>query len=119
MPFGLMNTPAVFQDLMNYVLWDMINQFVFVYLDDILIFSKTPDEHTTHILYRLLENRLFVKAEKCEFSCSSTDFLGYIISTGSISMDPDNVGAVEEWPQNYDIGNKELLAVKLALEEWR
>ena len=72
-----------------HVLRDMINQFVFVYLDDILIFSKNPEEHTTHVrkvLRRLLENRLFVKAEKCEFSCSSTTFLEYIISTANISI---------------------------------
>ena len=49
MPFGLMNAPAVFQGLVNDVLCDMINQFMFVYLDDILIFSKTPEEHTTRI----------------------------------------------------------------------
>ena len=98
MPFGLMNAPAVFQMLVNDVLWD-INKFVFVYLDDFLIFSKNPEEHTSHVrkvLQTLLENRLFVKAEKCEFSCSSTAFLGYIISTGSLSMYPEKVQAVEE-----------------------
>ena len=71
MLFGLTNAPAIFQALVNDVLRDMINQFVFVYLDDILIFSKTQQEHATHVrkvLQRLLENRLFVKAEKCEFN---------------------------------------------------
>ena len=64
MPFGLTNAPAVFQTLVN-VLRDYINVFVVVYLDDILIFSRTPKEHTTHVLLvlqRLLENRLFVRA---------------------------------------------------------
>ena len=64
-PFGLTNAPAV-----NDVLWNMNNQFVFVYLDDILMFSKSPEEYTTHVrivLRHLLENRLFVKAEKCKF----------------------------------------------------
>ena len=63
MPFGLMNVPAVFQTLVNDVLWDMINQYVFVYLDDILIFSRSPEEDMVHVwkvLQRLLENRLFV-----------------------------------------------------------
>ena len=105
MSFGLTNAPAVFQGLVNDILWDMINRFVFVYLDDILIFSKSPEEHTIHVrmvLQRLLENRLYIKAEKCEFSCSSTAFLGYIISKGSISMDPEKVRAVKEWPKPSD-----------------
>ena len=84
MPFGLTNTPAVFQGLVNDILRDMKNQFVFVYLDDILIFSKDPEEHKHHVckvLQQLLENQLFVKAEKCEFSCSSTVFLGGVAQT--------------------------------------
>ena len=70
MPFGLTNAPAVFQALINYVLRDMINLFVFVYLDDILIFSKSRHEHCQHVrqvLQRLLKNHLYVKPEKCEF----------------------------------------------------
>ena len=105
MPFGLTNAPAAFQTLVKDVLRDMINKFVFVYLDDILIFSRNPKEHRAHVhkvLQRLLENRLFVKAEKCEFSCSSTTFLGYIISTERLSMDPEKVRAVEEWPRPGD-----------------
>lgn len=65
MPFGLINAPAVFQTLVNDVLRDFLNLFVFVYLDGILIFSRTPKEHQVHVrsvLQRLLENRLFVKA---------------------------------------------------------
>ena len=54
------------------------------------------------VLQRLLENRLFMKAEKCEFSCVTTTFLGYIISTGSISMDPEKVRAIEQWPRPMD-----------------
>ncbi len=70
MPFGLTNAPAVFQALINYVLRDMLNQFAFVYLDDILIFSSSPNEHVEHVkkvLNRLLKNHLYVKPEKCEF----------------------------------------------------
>ena len=70
MPFGLTNAPAVSQALVNYVLRDMFNKFVFVYLDDILIFSRSQSEHVRHVrlvLQSLLENRLFVKAEKCSF----------------------------------------------------
>lgn len=70
MPFGLTNAPAVFQTLVNDILRDMVNQPVFVYLDDILIFSKSVQEHVQHVrrvLQRLLENQLYIKAEKCAF----------------------------------------------------
>lgn len=70
MPFGLTNATSVFQALINNVFRDFINRFVVVYLDDILIFSESMEEHISHvrqILARLLENRLFMKAEKCAF----------------------------------------------------
>ena len=95
MPFGLTNAPAVFRSLVNDVLRDMLNRSVFVYLDDILIFSKSVEEHRIHVrkvLQRLLENRLYVKA------VPSISFLGYIISQGQIEMDPAKVSAVAEWP---------------------
>ncbi|KAI3370657.1 hypothetical protein L3Q82_007223 [Scortum barcoo] len=77
MPFGLTNAPAVFQALINDVLRDFLNRFVFVYLDDILIYSRNLPDHQLHVrqvLQRLLENRLFVKKEKCEFHASQVDF---------------------------------------------
>uniref|UniRef100_A0A4W5LA02 ribonuclease H n=1 Tax=Hucho hucho TaxID=62062 RepID=A0A4W5LA02_9TELE len=101
MPFGLSNSPAVFQALVNDVLRDMIDQFIYVYLDDILIFSSSLQEHVQHVrrvLQRLLENGLFVKAEKCIFHAQSVPFLGYIISTEGIRVDPDRVKAVVDWP---------------------
>ena len=101
MPFGLTNAPAVFQALVNDILRDMLNVFVFVYLDDILIFSRTMSEHIRHVqlvLRRLLENSLFVKGEKCEFHAKSVPFLGYIVAEGSIQMDPAKVSAVTSWP---------------------
>ncbi|KAL0180316.1 hypothetical protein M9458_025758, partial [Cirrhinus mrigala] len=101
MPFGLTNAPAVFQNLVNDVLGDMLSRFVFVYLDDILIFSKSEAEHVQHVravLQRLLQNQLFVKAEKCEFHSSTVSFLGFILSAGDIRMDPEKVEAVKAWP---------------------
>lgn len=101
LPFGLTNAPAVFQCLVNDVLRDMINKFVFVYLDDILIFSRSLTEHTSHVrkvLQRLLENQLFVKAEKCEFHRNSVSFLGYVVSAGTVEMDQQKIKAVVEWP---------------------
>lgn len=77
MSFGLTNAPAVFQASVNDVLRDMINQYVFVYLDDILVFSKDFSSHHKHVrsvLVRLLQNNLFFKTEKCEFHQTATSF---------------------------------------------
>ncbi|KAK7883026.1 hypothetical protein WMY93_029200 [Mugilogobius chulae] len=101
MPFGLTNAPAVFQSFVNDILRDMLDIFVFVYLDDILIFSPDPDSHVQHVrqvLQRLLEHQLYVKAEKCEFHVSSVSFLGYVVSEGEIKMDPAKISAVRDWP---------------------
>ncbi|KAK7929110.1 hypothetical protein WMY93_005505 [Mugilogobius chulae] len=102
MPFGLTNAPAVFQAMINDVLRDFLNRFVFVYLDDILIFSSSPEEHMVHVrqvLQRLLENKLYVKAEKCEFNVQSVSFLGYIIGCGQVKPDPSKIQAVADWPR--------------------
>lgn len=109
MPFGLTNAPAVFQALVNDVLRDFLNRFVFVYLDDILIFSKNQSDHENHVrqvLLRLLENKLFVKAEKCEFHQESVGFLGYIVGHGRLEADPGKIKTVAEWP--VPISRKEL-----------
>ncbi|KAG1952394.1 retrotransposable element [Pimephales promelas] len=100
LPFGLVNAPAVFQALVNDVLRDILNVFVFVYLDDIFIFSPSLQVHVQHVrrvLKRLLENRLFVKAEKCVFHALSVTFLCSVVSAEGISMDPDKVRAVLDW----------------------
>jgi hypothetical protein len=97
MPFGLTNAPAVFQALVNDLLQDMLNKFVFVYLDDITIFSRNLEEHVAHVrsvLRRLLDNSLYVKAEKCE----SPSWEGYIIVKDCLRMDPAKVSAVTAWP---------------------
>lgn len=100
MPFGLSNAPAVFQNLNNEILRNMLNEFVFVYLDDILIFSPDEESHVSHVhqvLSRLLENQLYVKAEKYEFHVSTVSFLGFV-SEGQVYMDPKKVKAVAVWP---------------------
>ena len=104
-PFGLTNAPAVFQALVNDVLRDFLNVFVVVYLDDILVFSKTATEHSRHVrqvLQHLLENRLFIKAEKCVFSSPSVEFLGHVLEEGRVRANPKKVRAVEEWPGPTD-----------------
>jgi len=101
MPFGLNNAPGVFQALLNNVLREFLNSFVFVYLDDILIYSPDKDSHVHHVrqvLQNLLENKLYVKAEKCEFHAKTVSFLGFIIAPGLIQMDPAKLSAVAKWP---------------------
>lgn len=74
---------------------------MFVYLDDILIFSPDEESHVQHVrqvLQGLLENQLFVKAEKCEFHKTSVSFLGFIIAPDQVKMDPSKVSAVANWP---------------------
>lgn len=102
MPFGLTNAPAVFQALVNDVLRDFINRFVFVYLDGILIFSKSLSEHENQgrqVVQCLLDSRLFDKSEKCEFHVPTVAFLGYIIERGDIRPEPAKVKAVVQWPE--------------------
>lgn len=102
LPFGVVNAPSVFQALVNDVLRDMLNLFVFVYLDDILILSPNLQVHMQHVrqvLQLLLENCLFVKAEQCTFHAQSVTFLGSIIYAQGISMDPVKVRAVTDWPR--------------------
>uniref|UniRef100_A0A1A7Z1B0 ribonuclease H n=1 Tax=Iconisemion striatum TaxID=60296 RepID=A0A1A7Z1B0_9TELE len=101
MPFGLCNSPAVFQRFFIDVLRDMLGCWVFVYLDDILVYSKPEVDHIQHVqavLQSLLQNHLYCKLEKCSFHQSTTTFLGYVIPAGRISMDPQKVTAITEWP---------------------
>ncbi|KAK3568022.1 hypothetical protein QTP86_028613, partial [Hemibagrus guttatus] len=202
MPFGLTNAPAVFQALINGVFQDLLGKGVIAYIDDILVYSSSMEEHVRmvrEVLGRLQQHHLYVKLEKCEFHRSTVTFLGYVISRHGVEMDVVKVQAVTEWPAptsvrelqrflgfanfyrrfirnyssvagpltsllrgkpkkltwtdparsafqqlknsfttapilrhpdpdlpklmsaevNYDVGNRELLAIKAALEEWR
>ncbi|SJL06708.1 uncharacterized protein ARMOST_10050 [Armillaria ostoyae] len=100
--FGLTNSPATFQWMMNDIFKDLIaTGKVTVYLDDILIFSKTLEEHrkiTRRVLELLRKHKLFLKAEKCEFEVLETEYLGVIISENSIRMDPIKLAGIAEWP---------------------
>ncbi len=101
MPYGLANSPAVFQSFINEIFRDLL-KYVVAYIDDILIYSKSEDEHIDNVrtvLSRLLENQLYVKAEKCEFHVKQTTFLGYHISHEGVRMDETKVRAVTAWPQ--------------------
>ena len=99
--FGLINSPAMFQAMMNKLFRDLIHAgIVVVYLDDILIVTKTLEEHrrvTREVLRILCENKLYLKPEKCEFEQSSIEYLGMIVEEGRVRMDPAKVKAVAEW----------------------
>ncbi|KAL0192566.1 hypothetical protein M9458_010862, partial [Cirrhinus mrigala] len=101
MPFGLCNSPSVFQQFINDVLRDMLGRWCYAYLDDILVYSKTLEEHTQHVravLRRLLAHQLYCKLEKCAFHQHTTTFLGFVISSQGVAMDPQKLEAVRSWP---------------------
>ena len=102
MPFGLTNAPASFQRFIFSVLEDYLDVFVVAYLDDILVFSKTIEEHRIHnrkVLQKLREAKVTLKLKKCEFHVQETGFLGYVISSDKFSMEEEKVRSVLEWPQ--------------------
>ncbi len=101
MPFGLVNSPSVFQAFINDVFRDMLGQWAIVYMDDILVYSDTLDSHVQHVravLKRLIDHQLYAKIEKCEFHQSLTSFLGYIISADGVAMDEKKINSVLNWP---------------------
>nr|XP_027186625.1 uncharacterized protein LOC113784598 [Cicer arietinum] len=100
MPFGVTNAPAVFMDYMNRIFHPYLDSFVVVFIDDILVYSKTKEEHGEHlriVLKTLKEKQLFAKLSKCEFWLEEVSFLGHIISKGGIAVDPTKVESVLEW----------------------
>jgi hypothetical protein len=102
MPFGLTNAPATFQSFMNDIFRDLLDDFMIIYLDDILIFSDDPAKHTIHVervLGRLRQYKLFIKAEKCEFDRDRCEFLGFVVSPTGVQMDPGKVSTVLDWPE--------------------
>ena len=102
MSFGLTNAPAAFMDLMNRVFKDFLDKFVIVFIDDILVYSSTEEEHEHHlrlVLQRLREHRLYAKFSKCEFWLPQVAFLGHVVGKDSILVDPSKIEAVKNWPR--------------------
>jgi len=100
--FGLCNSPATFQTMMDDIFNGLITEgVVVVYLDDILIFTETLEEHrrvTQRVMELLRKNNFFLKPEKCKFEKTEVEYLGVIISQDSVKMDPVEVAGVTEWP---------------------
>ena len=106
MPFRLTNDPAVFMDLMHRVLQEYLNEFVIVFIDDILVYSRSKKEHMEHLrttLQILKENQLYAKFKKCEFWLEKVSFLGHVVSKDSISVDPTKVEAVSKWSRPTNV----------------
>ena len=102
MSFGLTNAPATFMDLMNRVFKDFLDKFVIVFIDDILVYSSTEEEHEHHlrlVLQRLREHRLYAKFSKCEFWLPQVAFLGHVVGKDGILVDPSKIEAVKNWPR--------------------
>ena len=105
MPFGLTNAPTSFMDLMNRVFQPYVDQFVVVFIDDILVYSNDAQEHEQHlkiVLQSLREKKLYAKLSKCGFWLNEVSFLGHIVSAEGIRVDPTNIEAVVNWkpPRN-------------------
>ncbi len=100
--FGFTNSPTTFQWMMNDIFKDLIvSGAITIYLNDILIMSNTKEEHchiTCKVLKVLRKNKLFLKVEKCKFEVLEMEYLGVIISEGSICMDPVKIQGIAEWP---------------------
>ncbi|MBW0534854.1 hypothetical protein O181_074569 [Austropuccinia psidii MF-1] len=106
MPFGLTNAPASFQNPVNEIFADFLDIFVVVYLDDIMVFSISEEEHVKHVasvLQRLRDNNLFSKSSKCVFHASSVEYLGYIVSSEGLKMDYSKDQKILNWPQPKNI----------------
>ena len=107
MPFGLTNAPSYFVDLMNRIFRDYLDKFVLIFIDDILIYSRTVEEHENHlhlVLSRLREKDLKAKFSKCAFWKEEVHFLGHVVSAKGISVNPNKIVAIQAWKRPSTVG---------------
>jgi hypothetical protein len=101
MPFGLTNAPATFQSCMNHIFNKQLRRFLLIFFDDLLIYSKTWEDHLRHIneiLNIMKEQSLYAKETKCEFGMTKILYLGHIISAQGVRVDPEKIQAILDWP---------------------
>lgn len=101
MPFGLINALATFQSVMNTIFAALLRRGVLVFMDDILIYSKTLEEHTAllaQVFEIIRQHQFFVKLSKCSFAQSQIEYLGHCISAASVTTEPSKIKAVQQWP---------------------
>jgi hypothetical protein len=106
MPFGLTNAPATFQSVMNSILAPFLDRFVLVYLDDILIYSKSMADHVEHlksVLEALREHKFYCKRSKCQFGSKQVEYLGHLLTPQGIMVDPRKVVAIRDWPDPTNV----------------
>ena len=106
MPFGLTNAPAIFMCLMNNVMHKYLDKFLVVFIDDILIYSKTEEEHKEHlkiILQELRDHQLFAKFSKCDFFKDKIQYLGHVVTKEGILVDPEKIRAIKDWMVSKDV----------------
>ncbi|KAL4035063.1 hypothetical protein IC575_003737 [Cucumis melo] len=106
MSFGLTNAPTMFMDLMNRVFKDFLDTFMIVFIDDILVYSKTEAEHEKHlrmVLETLRTNKLYAKFSKCEFWLKQVSFRGHMTSKDGVFVDPTKIEVVTSWPRPFTV----------------
>jgi hypothetical protein len=104
--FGLMNAPAYFMNMMNKVFMDDLDKFVVVFIDDILVYSPTAEEHEHHLrtmLEKLAQHQLYAKFSKCKFWLQKVAFLGHVLLAEGVVVDPTKIEAMKEWDQPRNV----------------
>jgi len=108
MPFGLTNAPTAFQQFMNNIFSNLLDVYVMIYLDDILIYSNNMSKHHQHVkevLKHLCKAGLYAKAEKCKFHSKSVEYLGYILFPSGLTMSDDKIKIIQDWPEPKKVKN--------------